>query len=66
LRIFDLHTSKASYELKVVLLHLWCVNVKTIPEFISVPLADLHIIDKLAPYYYYELYNTADRQRLVF
>jgi hypothetical protein len=27
--IFDLHTSKAGYELQVVLLHLWLVNVKT-------------------------------------
>jgi hypothetical protein len=34
-RIFDLHTSKARYyELKVVLLHLRRVNVKTIGGFI--------------------------------
>jgi hypothetical protein len=41
MRIFDLHTSKASYELKVVLLHLWRENVKTIRGFINIPLADL-------------------------
>jgi len=40
MRIFDLLTSKARYELKVVLLHLWCVNVQTIGGFINVPLAD--------------------------
>jgi hypothetical protein len=28
-------------ELKVVLLHLWQVNVKTIGGFINIPLADL-------------------------
>jgi hypothetical protein len=39
--MFDLHTSKARYELKVVLLHLWRVNVKTIPGFINIPLANL-------------------------
>jgi hypothetical protein len=40
--IFDLHTSKARYELKVVpvLLHLWRVSVKTIGGFINIPLAD--------------------------
>jgi hypothetical protein len=42
MRIFDLHTSKAGYELKVVLhLHLWRVNVKTIGGFINIPLVDL-------------------------
>jgi hypothetical protein len=46
--IFDLHTSKARYELKVVLLHLWRVNVKTIGGFINIPLADF-FIDKTAP-----------------
>jgi hypothetical protein len=40
MRIFDLHTSKASHELKVVLIHLWRVNVKTIRGFISIHLAD--------------------------
>jgi hypothetical protein len=46
--MFDLHTSKARYELKVVLLHLWRLNVKMIPGFIHITLADL-FIDKLAP-----------------
>ncbi len=48
LRIFDLHTGKARYELKVVLLHLWRVNVKTIRGLINIPLADLSYY-KLAP-----------------
>jgi hypothetical protein len=47
MRIFDFHTSKARYELKVVLLHLWRVNFKTIREFINIPLADF-FIDKTA------------------
>ncbi len=36
--IFDLHTSKARYELelKVILLLLWRVNVKTICGFINI------------------------------
>ncbi len=38
MRIFDLPTSKARYELKVVPLHLWRVNVKTIRGFIHIPL----------------------------
>jgi hypothetical protein len=42
MRLFDLHTSKARCELKVVvLLYPWHVNVKTIGEFINIPLADL-------------------------
>jgi hypothetical protein len=41
MRIFDLHTSKARFELKLVLLHLWRVNVKTIGGFFNIPLADL-------------------------
>jgi hypothetical protein len=41
MRIFELHTSKARYELKVVPLALWRVNVKTIRGFIHIPLADL-------------------------
>ena len=45
MRIFDLHTSKARYELKVVLLHHWRVNVKTIGGFINIPLADLSHIN---------------------
>jgi hypothetical protein len=48
MRIFDPHTSKARYELKVVvLLHLWRVNVKTTGGFINIPLADF-FIDKTA------------------
>ncbi len=43
MRIFDLHTSEARYELKVVPLHLRRVNVKTIVGFINIPLADYHI-----------------------
>jgi hypothetical protein len=41
MRIFDLHSSIARYELKVVLLHLWRVNVKMIGGFINIPLVDL-------------------------
>ncbi len=47
--------SKVSKELKVVLLHLWLVNVKTTRGFINIPLKDFHM-DKTAPLYYYELY----------
>jgi hypothetical protein len=39
--IFDLRTSKAIYEPKVVPLHLRRVNAKTIVAFINIPLADL-------------------------
>ncbi len=39
--IFDLHTSKARYKPKVVLLYLRRVNVRTIGGFINIPLADL-------------------------
>ncbi len=46
--IFDLNTSKVKYELKVVLLHFWRVNVKTVGGFIYIPLADF-FIDKTAP-----------------
>jgi hypothetical protein len=46
--IVDPHTSKARYELKLVLLHLWRVNVKTTSRFIHIPLADF-FIDKTAP-----------------
>jgi hypothetical protein len=45
MRKFDLHTSKARYELKVVLLHHWRVKVKTIGGFINIPLADLSHIN---------------------
>jgi hypothetical protein len=43
--IFDLHISKAKYELKVVLVHLWRVNVKTIRGFINI-LFDDFFVDK--------------------
>ncbi len=46
--IFDLHISKAKYELKVVLLYLWSVNVKTIGGFINILLDD-YFVDKTAP-----------------
>jgi hypothetical protein len=46
--VFDVHTSKASKILKVVLLHLWRVNVKTIGGFICIPFGDFHT-DKIAP-----------------
>ncbi len=45
LRIFDLHTGKAIYKLKVVLLNFWRVNVKTIRGFMNIPLADLSHIN---------------------
>jgi hypothetical protein len=47
--IFDVYTSKARYELKVVLLHLWRGNVKTIGGFINIPLADFFIDKETAP-----------------
>ncbi len=46
--IFDVHTLKASKELKVVLLHLWRVNVKTARGFVYISLGDFHM-DKTAP-----------------
>ncbi len=46
--VFDAHTSKASKRLKVVLLHLWRVNVKTTGGFIYFSLGDFHT-DKIAP-----------------
>ncbi len=46
--IFDPDTSKARYELTVVLLHLWRVNVKTSTGFIYISLADF-FINKTAP-----------------
>jgi hypothetical protein len=45
--IFDLHTSNARYEPKVVLLHLWRLNVKTIRRFINIPLGDLSHVNLL-------------------
>jgi hypothetical protein len=41
--VFDVHTSKVSKALKVVLFHLWRVNVKTTRGFINIPLEDFHI-----------------------
>jgi hypothetical protein len=46
--VFDVHASKVSTELRVVLLHLWRVNVMTTCGFINIPLEDFHI-DKTAP-----------------
>ncbi len=46
--VFNAHTSKASKRLKVVLLHLWHVNVKTTGGFILISLGDFHT-DKIAP-----------------
>ncbi len=48
MRVIDRHTSKARYELKVVLLHRWRVNVKTIGGFMNIALAHF-FIDKTAP-----------------
>ncbi len=41
--VFDTQTSKASKELKAVLLHLWRVNVKTTGGFIYISLEDFHM-----------------------
>jgi hypothetical protein len=46
--VFDLHMSKVSKELKMLLLHLLHVNVKTTGGFINIPVEDFHI-DKTAP-----------------
>jgi hypothetical protein len=45
--VYDFH-SKAIYELKVILLQLWRVNVKDIGGFINIPFADF-FMDKTAP-----------------
>ncbi len=45
MRIYDLYISKARHELKVVLLHIWCVNGKTIGGFMNIPLAELSHIN---------------------
>jgi hypothetical protein len=45
---FDVHTSKASKRLKVVLLHLLRTNVKTTGGFINIPVEDFHLV-KTAP-----------------
>ncbi len=46
--VFDGHTSKDSKRLKVVLLHLWRINVKTTGGFINIPVEDFHMV-KTAP-----------------
>ncbi len=46
--VFDVHTSKVSKRLKVVLLHLWRINVKTTGGFINIPVVDFHMV-KTAP-----------------
>ncbi len=40
--------SNASKRLKVVLLHLWRINVKMTGGFINIPVEDFHM-DKTAP-----------------
>ncbi len=37
------HTSKVSKDVKVALLYLWRVNVKTSRGFINIPVEDFHI-----------------------
>jgi hypothetical protein len=46
--VFDLHMSKVNKELKMLLLHLLHVNVKTTGGFINIPVEDFHV-DKIAP-----------------
>ncbi len=46
--VFDVHRSKGGKRLKVVLLHLWRVNVKTTGGFLSISFGDFHT-DKIAP-----------------
>jgi hypothetical protein len=46
--VFDAHTSNARKILKVVLLHLRGVNVKTNGGFLCISFGDFHI-DKIAP-----------------
>ncbi len=46
--VFDVRTSKASRRLKVVLLHLWRINVNTTGGFINIPVEDFHMV-KTAP-----------------
>jgi hypothetical protein len=42
--VSDVHTSKASERLKVALLHLWRINVKTTGGFINIPVEDFHVV----------------------
>jgi hypothetical protein len=46
--VSDVHTSKAGQRLKVVLLHLWRVNVETTGGLSYISFGDFHI-DKIAP-----------------
>jgi hypothetical protein len=46
--VSDVHKSKASQRTKVVLLHLWRINVKTTGGFMNIPVEDLHMV-KAAP-----------------
>jgi hypothetical protein len=41
---FDVHTSKASERLKVVLLHLRRINVKTTGGLFNIPVEDFHMV----------------------
>jgi hypothetical protein len=41
--IFYVHTSKAGKKLKVILLYLWRINVKTTGGFICISFGDFHI-----------------------
>jgi hypothetical protein len=54
--VFDVHASKASKRLKVVLLYSWRANVKTTGGFYCMSFPDF-FIDKTAPKYYYDLYK---------
>jgi hypothetical protein len=42
--VFYFHTSKASERLKVVLLHLRRINVKTTGGLINIPVEDFHMV----------------------
>jgi hypothetical protein len=45
--VIDVHTSKASTyskRLKLVLLHLWRINVKTTGGFINIPVEDFYMV----------------------
>ncbi len=46
--VFDVHTSNTSKRFKVVLLHLWRINVKTTGSFIIIPVEDFYMV-KTAP-----------------
>ncbi len=42
--VFDVHTSNASKRLKVILPHLWRINVKTTGGFINIPVEDFYMV----------------------